>query len=242
MTVELLSYGSVLVALGPSTALYFQYVFTRPVLFCLSLVAAFSFVLAFLASGILRAAFFPLARSFWWLLLVTIGCQEVARGGMLVAYGEFERKFSVLGTNAVLFPLRDLSSALAAGLGWGLADIIMVHGDVLVRTTGAATLVSPACSQVSVPVAASIAATGIWLLDVALMVIALDAFRRRSLARAVAVVALHATHFGVGAMNTSNGGCVGYLVSQAVVAMASVLLAFALVNKDGYRSKRFSQD
>lgn len=86
----------------------------------------------------------------------------------------------------------DLAAAVAAGCGWGLMHTVMAFGAALSASAGEEAWFRPACPALNafaLTAAAALLYTG---LHVALTVLALDAFRRRSAARALAAPALHA--------------------------------------------------
>jgi hypothetical protein len=80
-----------------------------------------------------------------WLLLGVI-LQEALRFFLFFrAYDRAEAAFSIVATNGVLFPLSDFSSSLAAGLGWGTVEAIILHGSTIVAAIGPGTLATDQC-------------------------------------------------------------------------------------------------
>lgn len=50
-----------------------------------------------------------------------------------------ERSFSIISTNRVVFPTSDLTSSIAAGLGWSLGHIFILYGLILTKSIGPGT-------------------------------------------------------------------------------------------------------
>src|SRR5687768_8292301 len=57
-----------------------------------------------------------------------------------------ERSFSVVSINAIVFPLIDLWSSLAAGVGWGAAQSFVFYASMLGHSLGPGALYTPQCS------------------------------------------------------------------------------------------------
>ena len=85
----------------------------------------------------------------------------------------------------------DLAAAVAAGCGWGLMHTVMTFGAALAVSAGEEAWFRPACPSLNAFVLTAVTALLYTVLHLALSVLALDAFRRRSAARACAAPALH---------------------------------------------------
>jgi hypothetical protein len=103
-----------------------------------------------------------------------------------------ERSFSVVSINAIVFPLVDLWSSIAAGVGFGASQSFMFYAPVVARALGPGALFSPHCSAFSTTILAAWNALLFNAMHVLLMIIAFDAYRSMSPPRISAVVVLHA--------------------------------------------------
>ena len=86
--------------------------------------------------------------------------------------------FLSISTNGISFPLTDISASVAAGLGFGLAQSVIIFGSILSNATGEATLFSPECEDISTFVLSSWTAFCFIFLQLFLMVVSFDAYRR----------------------------------------------------------------
>mmetsp|Transcript_35144 Transcript_35144/g.56498 ORF Transcript_35144/g.56498 Transcript_35144/m.56498 type:complete len:276 (+) Transcript_35144:113-940(+) len=264
---QILHYSNLIVAFGPSCLFVGLYILTRPQLFVVSIASAAIYLLSFAAAAIVRLTVFPLQSNFLFLSIITVVSQEAFRLQYLKYYFLSRRRFSVIAVNAVLYPIHDLPSAVAAGLSWGIANAIMIYGDVMVRATGAATIVSPRCPSMSTPVVSAWASFFTIIQHVAMMVIAYDAYRRwethqqqqdeairnsdgegrvsvlpsmrRSALLAYGkVAALNLSSVILGGLNLFHGGCVVYLIVEAFLTLFAVAMAFQTTHTRGYHSRR----
>lgn len=103
-----------------------------------------------------------------------------------------ERSFSVVSINAIVFPLVDLWSSIAAGVGFGASQSFMFYAPVVARALGPGALFSPHCSAFSTTILAAWNALLFNAMHVLLMIIAFDAYRTMSPPRISALIVLHA--------------------------------------------------
>mmetsp|Transcript_8161 Transcript_8161/g.11210 ORF Transcript_8161/g.11210 Transcript_8161/m.11210 type:complete len:152 (+) Transcript_8161:3-458(+) len=145
----------------------------------------------------------------------------------------------------------------------------MIYGDVMVRATGAATMVSPRCPSMSTPVVSAWAAFFTIIQHVAMMVLAYDAYRRwekqqqqqqqdrtssnfherdrapmlpsmdrPALLAYGKVAALNLSGVIIGGLNLFHGGCVMFLIADAILTMIAAVMVFQTIHARGYHSKR----
>jgi len=114
--------------------------------------------------------------------------QERGRGRELEGYGA---SYSAAARGAQPRLSNDLAAAVAAGCGWGLMHTVMVFGGAIAASAGEEAWFRPSCPTLNAFVLTAATALLYSALHVALCVLALDAFRRRSAARACAAPALH---------------------------------------------------
>ena len=103
-----------------------------------------------------------------------------------------ERSFSVVSINAIVFPLIDLYSSIAAGLGFGAMYAFMYYAIIISHAVGDGALFNPHCNQFSAFFSAAWMALFFCICHICWMVIAFDAYRVVSLPKIATVIALHA--------------------------------------------------
>ena len=134
----------------------------------------------------------------------------------------------------------DLAAALAAGCGWGLMHTVMAFGAALSASAGEEAWFRPACPALNafaLTAATALLYTG---LHVALTVQALDAFRRRSAARALTAPVLHVAFaltalLGEASPRPFAGACAALLPLLLLELGAAVLWAvFGVIRRPEY--------
>ena len=152
------------------------------------------------------------------------------------------RSFSIVGLHALLYPLTDIYAALAAGLGFGLTHITVIHATIFFYSLeyGALFPADPAtCPPFSLFTYSALSALLYGVLHLCLMVVQLDAVRRgvrRRLSTAV-VLGLMA---GIASVlcGVLSWGCVISLVLLLGVTMSAVMMALLTVQQEDYASRK----
>jgi hypothetical protein len=103
-----------------------------------------------------------------------------------------ERSFAVVSINAIVFPLIDVYSAIAAGLGFGAMQSFFYYAVILAHTLGPGALYSGKCTAFSSAFAAAWNALLFNSLHILLMIIAFDAYRQMFIPKIVIMILLHA--------------------------------------------------
>ena len=75
--------------------------------------------------------------------------QEAFRGMYLLLYRKAEVALREMAPSNEPVPLNDLSSAIAAGLGYGVMSSVVMYGSLLATSVGSAVLYSDQCSEMS---------------------------------------------------------------------------------------------
>jgi hypothetical protein len=161
---------------------------------CRSLFSAFFWLMSMTLTSLIWSAIPPLhahSSPGWVIVPVGVVLAEVARAAFIRFYFRCERSFSVVSINAIVFPLVDFWSGIAAGVGYGATQSLVYYGPVVARAMGPGTLYAPHCAAFSTLVSAAANAALFNALHVPLMVLAFDAYRLMSPPRIVAVVVLH---------------------------------------------------
>eukprot|EP00475_Leptophrys_vorax_P041710 TRINITY_DN7871_c0_g1_i1.p1 TRINITY_DN7871_c0_g1~~TRINITY_DN7871_c0_g1_i1.p1 ORF type:complete len:240 (-),score=62.77 TRINITY_DN7871_c0_g1_i1:33-752(-) len=229
--------GCVLVAYALPAVVFIMFVTKRQQLVIISIAAAFFWLFSVLVAALLWTAITPLQTVYGVVVPGFVVVQEIARYGFFKFYEKSERTFAVTSTNLVVFPLSDLSSSIAAGVGFAGIHGLIMYGGVLAQSIGIGSLVSTACPEMSLYVLSALSAFFIQNIQMALMVIAFDAFRRKSLLRMLIVWSLHMVSALVTLLNLSNHGCAGSLPILACMMLLSYFTAWRTIHQSDYRSK-----
>ena len=244
----LLLIGCLLVAYSIPAVLFIFTTSTRPQLVVLTIVASFTWLLSFLLSSFLWSLLpgdgdDALRNENWPLLILGSFLQEVARVLLLIAYTSYVRAFSVVGLHALLYPLTDLFGAIALGLGFAFAHVLVVYGSVLAYAGEWGALYLPSspttCPSMSVFPVAAWTACFFGVMHIALMIMQLDSLRRRERRRLSTPFTLHMLAAVAVILSTSvNQGCVVSLTLLAALTAVSVGLAWRVIQKSDYSSRK----
>ena len=125
----LLFTGCGLVAFGPSVAFLVLVVSRRSQLVIVMVSSAFAWLLAVLLSALLWKLL-PPATAVAIPLVASVLIQEAVRFAFVKGYSRAEQGVALMAAASVL-PFNDLSSSLAAGLGFGGMYALIMYGGVL---------------------------------------------------------------------------------------------------------------
>jgi len=233
----MLFFGCAFVAFGTGVALFIMLISRKAQLIIVTISAAFFWLLALMIASLFWYIIPPLQSTYGFYVPVGVMIQEIVRLVFFRFYEKGERSFSGMSTNAVTFPLDDLSSATAAGLGFGFMQTLMFYGSIIGSAWGSGTLFSPWCSAMSVFVLSAWMAFCFLLLHVFLMIIAFDAYRRNSPHRALGVLCIHMLAALTTLFNRMDNGCEVSLPLEFVITIATGALMAFVIHRPGYRSK-----
>ena len=204
--------------------------------------SAFFWLLSLMLSSLVWAAIPPLHASArgWAIVPVGVIVQELARALFLRLYFRAERSFSVVSINAIVFPLVDLWSGVAAGAGYGAVQTFVYYAPILAHALGPGVLYSGHCSALSA------FASGAWtaflfnVLHILLMILAFDAYRqpRARPLRVAAVVLLHFAAASFTILNNIDEGCVMALPLIAGVVVVAAVWTVLVTHRPDYRSSK----
>eukprot|EP01006_Ploeotia_vitrea_P063121 TRINITY_DN84977_c0_g1_i1.p1 TRINITY_DN84977_c0_g1~~TRINITY_DN84977_c0_g1_i1.p1 ORF type:complete len:241 (-),score=101.02 TRINITY_DN84977_c0_g1_i1:11-733(-) len=230
-------YGGMMAAYGPSLLLFTSVVMRKAQLVVVMIAAAFFMLLAVLGASVAWAGLRHVVSADWVYVLLAVLVQEAVRVWFFRLYRVAEMSFSVVSTNAVVFPLTDLMSAVAAGLGFGIVQTMMIYGSVLSSAMGPGALFSPKCDHWSSVFQGALQSNMFVFIHIALMIIAFDAMRRASIEKMAAFVLLHLLASSITVMNKSENGCVASLVLLFVAMLGTLGYAWWVMHRPDYRSK-----
>ena len=144
-----LFFGSIFTAYGPTTVLFFMVVSQRAQLVILSLASAFTWLVSILIVATLWQIIPPLQDSIWATVPLSVVVQSIARVGIFYGYSKGELLIAKVATSPSAFPLNDPTSALSAGVGFGLMSSLMLYGGVVASSlNGRGAVFSESCTSV----------------------------------------------------------------------------------------------
>ncbi|KAG2802942.1 hypothetical protein PC111_g18566 [Phytophthora cactorum] len=142
-------------------------------------------------------------------------------------------------TSSHQLPLNDITSSLAGGVGFSVMHALLMFGSLVGSSTGSrGAAFSSSCESIPLIFSAAISTLALTALDVALMVVAFDGYRKRSV---LAVGAVFVIHMGVALSALANMETNGCYISIPV-HYAGAALACAGATTIVWRSKRLAVD
>ncbi|DAZ95259.1 TPA: hypothetical protein N0F65_002371 [Lagenidium giganteum] len=226
-----LFFGCILIAFGPLAAFFFVVVGQRAQLMILALSGAFVWMVSILVTSTLWQI--PaLGESLEATLAVGIVLQEIARYVFFVLYTRTERAVQKVTTSTHQLPLNDLTSSIAGGVGFALMHSLMMYGSMIAASTGArGAAFSDSCPGVPLVFSTAFMTLALTVLDVALMVIAFDGYRKKSIPSIAFVIIVH---LGVGLSalaNKSDNGCTISIPIHYAGALLASGAAYVLIGR-----------
>ncbi|KAF0775798.1 hypothetical protein AaE_000502 [Aphanomyces astaci] len=227
-----LFWGCMLTAFAPISFLFFTVVAQRAQLVILSITAAFFYLLGLLVAATLWTVIPPLHDSIHATIPVAILVQEMFRYAFFVVYIRCEQAVKRVTTKQNQLPLNDLTSSFASGVGFALMRALMMYGTVLASSlAGEGASFTATCPQIPLVFASALSTLALTLLDVALMVLAFEGYRKRSAAHIVAVVLLHLGSGLSNMLNLNEVGCSASIPLTYVAASLAVVAATLSVKR-----------
>lgn len=159
---------------------------------------------------------------------ISVTVQEYARYLLYATYMKAENAIKAVATPTATLPLHDLSSAIAAGVGFGTMQGVIMFGSVLAGSTGPSVLFTPACPHVPLVLLSAGTSLCITTLHVVLMVAAFRAYRLKDRPAIGGIGAVHLAASAITVLNTTADGCrasLPLLVLLVGVVTAALVLA-----------------
>ena len=239
-----LFFGCLLVAFGPAAVFLLDVVLHHSHLTVLSIVAAFYELIGFLLTSLL---WFVIPSEFTGrtatALVFGVFLQELMRFLFVASYGRGEIGLAKASGISVL-PFTDFPSAISSGFGFGLMYALLVYGSVLGKSTGEADFFATSCPSTSIFLVEAFCTLAMQVLHVALMVLAFDAWRRKSdgifrFKRVSSVLVLHLLASLATLINqdASIGGCSLGIPLLFVVVVATIVYVIKVVKEVDYKTK-----
>lgn len=218
--------GVLATAFAPALVLFFSLVSHRPVLVILLVFSAFLWLCTITVVAAIWSALVPVQSMMWPLLLYAVSLQELCR---YFTYAMFERLIQglrsagLIATSPTLSASAYVPAAVAAGLGAGLMNSLVMYGDVFGAALRPGTLYTPACTGLSVFAVDALCSCAFLLLNVLLCIIGwMAAYPRGSVPLIASIVLLHLLASGATLLNDLPLGGTAAAENGCVLALPSL--------------------
>lgn len=229
--------GCLFVAFGIPTLLFFMLVARKAVLLIVSISSAFFWLCSLLFSSLLWLLLRPLGGEVA-MVPIAVLIQEALRYMFFKFYARAERSFAVVSTNAIAFPMTDLYSSIAAGVGFALVQCVLVYGSILGSALGPGALFSDYCPQMSTFVLSAWMSFCFGIMHIFWMILAFDAYRESSRAKLIVVIGSHLAAALMTMVNGISDGCVIVLPTLFALTVVLGIWTGYVIHQPTYRSKR----
>ncbi|GLE00626.1 hypothetical protein PINS_up009383 [Pythium insidiosum] len=227
-----LFFGCILTAFGPLASLFFVVIAKRAQLVILALSGAFLWLISILVTATIWRIIPPLKTSLEATIPLSVVLQEVFRYLFFVMYTRTEQAVQKVTTATHQLPLNDITSSLAGGVGFSLMHSLMMYGSVVASSTGSrGAAFSSSCESIPLILSGALSTLALTVMDVALMVIAFQGYRKMN-AMLIGLVAL--IHLGVALSalaNKSTNGCMVSIPIHYAGALLAVAGAATLISR-----------
>ncbi|OQR97789.1 hypothetical protein ACHHYP_10010 [Achlya hypogyna] len=221
-----LFWGSLLTAFAPIAALFLMVVAQRAQLVILCITAAFFYLLGLLVAATVWTVITPLQSSVQATIPIAILLQEVFRYIFFNVYVRCELAVKKVTTKQNQLPLNDLTTSFASGVGFALMRALMLYGTVLASSVqGEGAAFTDTCASVPLVFASALSTLALTIMDVALMIVAFEGFRKKSAPHIAAVVLIHLGSGLSNMLNLNEVGCKASIPLTYVAAVFAVLAA-----------------
>lgn len=198
-------------------------------LIVLMILSAFCYLTGLCMAGVVYTVIPPLQQQYWLIAIQAVLWQEAARYGFFRACIKAELGMQAISSQKLFSP-RNFLSVLAAGLGFGISYVLVMHGAVLSLAWGPATKYVPACDNLSLFFMTSINCLCFMLMHVSWSIIAISGFLKMDKRKIAFVIVSHLLASLITTGNTTENGCNGtvpvLMLLTAVVVFAAVRNAY----------------
>eukprot|EP01041_Mallomonas_annulata_P006957 gene6957-14124_t len=200
----------------------------RPQLVIVALAGSFAFLLSILLTSIFWNIQHAITKNNIWILVTMFSTvsQIVCRLIFIYAYRMTERIIKQSSPDsAEIFPLNDISSSIASGVGFGAMHSLMMFGSVLAASNGSGDLFVDSCPDIPLILSTSLIALAFSALDCVLMCMMFMA-EKLQYSKTIIVLAclLHFTASCSTLANTNEHGCLVSLPLVYTVVAVSICL------------------
>ena len=187
-----LFFGCILLGFGPLASLFFLVVAKRAQLVIIALSGAFLWLVAILVTASLWHLVPPLTTSLAATIPTGVVVHEGFRLLFFYLYTRTEVAVARVTTASHPLPLNDITSSLAGGVGFALMHALLMFGSLVGSSTGSrGAAFATSCDMIPLILAAASSTLALTVLDVALMIVAFDGYRHRSILSIGAVLGIH---------------------------------------------------
>lgn len=220
--------GCFLIALGPPITIFLLAVAPNANLVVLMVLSGFVWVLSIGSASLVWQLLPPLQSNPGMALVFAVLVQEAFRFGYYRICTAAERRVAALTTQKLFCP-NSFDSVLASGLGFGTATVLVMFGRGLEETVSPGTVYVESCSSMSYYFSSALQYCALVFLNIFLMVIATEGYKRKSWVGAGGACALHVLGSLVTLFNGSRNGCTVSLPLLILVTAAAGVWAGRLV-------------
>ncbi len=128
---------------------------------------------------------------------------------------------------------------MAAGLGFGVAFLVLFYGSVLSNSSEAGSLFSEKCSYFSAFILAALQSFMYGILHMFMMILAFDAYRQGPPLKVLLVWVIHFAAMLLPMLNTLTDGCAINLGLLFALLLATALWLRVVVSAETYRSRKY---
>jgi gamma-secretase subunit APH-1 len=220
---QFLLLGCGLIAYAPACSLLVLFS-KRPQLIIVALAAGFAWLFSSLLTSIFWWFIHLSQHSVWPLIIiVSVFLQESLRYVFLLAYRKTESLIQRSSPHSnQAFPLNDLSSGLAAGVGFGLMHSLLLYGSVLASSGGSGVYFDDSCPTIPLVLVSALTSLAFFILDIIWMCLWFIAERYRSMTLASVITSLHLVAGLVTLTNINPSGCQVSLTLLLLIIIASL--------------------
>lgn len=231
-------FGHFFLGIGPGIAFFLAVIAPKSFVVLLSFFSAFYWLLVLLLTSAVFRGFVPLPSTqpaYAGALLAAVAIEEAARAGVWQMH---KRALSVLqGMSASsghsFTKLDELYLALGWGYGHAAVHVLFIFGSLLPLTAGHGTAYSTDCPQMSVFTVAALNSLGLGASLVALSVVALEAWGRKSWLGAAYAPLMHAGAALLTLGSFRPGGCTAAVAAQLALGLVNTWYAASIAWKQG---------
>ncbi|OQS02105.1 hypothetical protein THRCLA_05500 [Thraustotheca clavata] len=232
-----LFFGSLMTAFGPIASLFLLVVAQRAQLVIVSITSAFFYLLGLLVAATIWSIIPPLQTSIQATIPIAIVLQEIFRYVFFVVYVRCELAVKKVTTKQNQLPLNDLTTSFASGVGFALMRALMLYGTVLAASVqGEGAAFTETCPSIPLVFSSALSTLALTLMDVALMVVAFEGFRKKSIAHIAAVVLIHLGSGLSNLLNLNEVGCKASIPLTFVAAALAIIAASLTIKRSSTSS------
>jgi len=226
-------------AYSPTVCIFFQYICHHSQLLIICFSAAFFWLLSLLINALLWFIIPPFYRNDYALIPVSVIIVDIMRLIFIYYYQRFERSFTVVSINALIFPLNDFTCAIASGVGYGFLTVSLYSGILISHSAGPGSIFLSTCPNLSLFVLSAWNGLCLSILEIALMIIAFDGMRILNIQQIIIVTL---AHLSVSCMNIFNrtvtNGCHIAMPLQFGLTIVFARYAYRIARENNYQTRK----